>query len=185
NGDQETGVTIIKLDEELDHGPIVASKKLQVKSEKLYFEELHSKLAGLGAELLIKILTDYVSGKIKPKPQDHTKATFTKIITKDDGRIDWSKPAEFIERQVRAFHLWPVAWSTLNGKRIKIYKGQAQTSETKAKPGEIIEANKNLTVACGSGVLQITELQLEGAKKMTIGEFLRGQRILQQGSLLV
>ncbi|MDP3741009.1 MAG: methionyl-tRNA formyltransferase, partial [bacterium] len=121
NGDEQTGVTIIKLDQQLDHGPIVSQSIFNIPNS-IFYKDLHDKLANLGAELLIKTIPDYVSGKIKPRPQDHSKATFTKIITKDDARIDWSKPSEEIDRLIRAYSTWPVAWTMLDGKRLKIFQ---------------------------------------------------------------
>lgn len=154
NGDEETGVTIIKLDERMDHGDVVAQERIKNYEPRITYRDLHDKLAELGSDLLIKILPDYIAGKIKPVPQDHSKASFTKIITKDDARIDWSKPAEEIGRVIRAYSAWPVAWTTLDGKRAKIYSA------------EISSASE----------LEILELQVEGGKRMTMKEFLRGRR---------
>src|SRR3989338_6163849 len=120
SGDAETGVSIIKLDEKLDHGPIITTRNL--KMSKLYYKDLHDKRAEPGSELLTHTLPDYISGKIKPSPQDDSKATFTKRITKDDGRINWHKSAEEIDRMIRAYHLWPVAWTMLGSKRLKIFE---------------------------------------------------------------
>lgn len=187
NGDKETGVTIIKLDEKMDHGPILASRKLKVKSEK--FKELHDTLAEMGTELLIKILPEYIAGKTKLVPQDHSKATFTKIITKNNARIDWSKSAEEIDRQVRAYSDWPVAWTTLDGKRLKIFEahplpfpphqGEAIPTpflplEGESRVGVIIIMGGKILVTTGSGHLEILSLQLAGGKRMPAKDFLNG-----------
>lgn len=178
NGDTETGVTIIKMDEELDHGPIVASTKLQITNHKPQFEELHDQLAEIGADLLIRILPDYISGKIKPTAQDHDKATYTKIITKDDARVDWNKSAEEIERMVRAYHKWPVAWTTLDGKRLKVYEAESIEAEHQGyKPGQVIITSPTLRIMCGKGVLVINEVQLEGRDKMPAEKFVRGYNL--------
>ncbi len=183
NGDIETGVTIIKLDEEMDHGAIVSSFKFQV-SNNFGYQELHDKLAELGADLLIKILPDYFSGKIKPVPQEHSQATYTKIIKKNDARIDWNLPAEKIEAMVRAYENWPVAWTTLDGKRLKIFKALLPVSPPPAGKGEIkrglisISSGNKILVQTGSGILQIHELQLEGGKKMSAQDFIRGRKNL-------
>lgn len=184
NGDTETGATIMKLDEEMDHGPILASEKLKVESEK--FKELHDELAEMGAELLLKILPDYTAGKIKLQPQDHAKATFTKIISKDDGRIDWSRSAEEIDRQIRAYHVWPVACTTLDGKRLKIYEASPSPREERAgvRFGTLhVNPKRELFVECGRSLLEILELQLEGAKKITAREFVNGYRDLGKKAL--
>ncbi|MEK7578516.1 MAG: methionyl-tRNA formyltransferase, partial [Patescibacteria group bacterium] len=110
NGDKKTGVTIMKIDEEIDHGPIISSVKIQISNEDT-LESLSQKLAISGAELLIKIFPDYIGGKLKPVIQDHTKATFAKIIKKEDGKISWLKSAGEIERMTRAFYPWPAAWA--------------------------------------------------------------------------
>ena len=183
-GDTETGVTIIKLDEEMDHGDIIASTKFEIRNSKPYYKDLHDKLAQAGAELLIKTLPDYISGKIKPVPQDHDNASFTKMITKDDARIDWSKSASEIEAQIRAFHLWPVAWTTLDKKRLKIHKAHSSPSPNLPHEGggnnfpplvgEIEGGDQKILIHCGQGFLEIEELQLEGRLKLSAEEFLNG-----------
>lgn len=194
NGDAETGVTIIKLDEELDHGPIVAtaSCKLQAASS---FKELHDKLAKLGTDLLAEILPKYIRGEIKPVPQDHAIATYTKIITKADARIDWNFSAEKTWSMVRAYEIWPVAWTTLNGKRLKIFKAQSISQNSTSLfpspglervpkggevelPGTILIDDSKLHVHCGPGLLELLELQLEGGKVLDAKSFLLGHRNL-------
>ena len=142
NGDKETGVTIMKLDEEMDHGGIVAVEKLKIKDLSLNSRELCEKLFQTGAELLVKIIPDYIEGKIEPTPQDHSQATYTKKLTFQDGKIDWSEPAEKIINKIRAFNPEPGAWTQLlNGKILKIIN--ADISEIKSKePSCIIFENK-------------------------------------------
>lgn len=181
NGDKETGVSIIKLDEQLDHGSIVAQAKYEMRNTRCFYKELHDELAWLGAELLIKTLPDYVAGKIKPVPQGHAKATFTKLITKADARIDWSKSADEIDRLVRAYSAWPVAWTMLDSKRLKIYDAEAATppsdplSHAGEGGGEVLDTSSGkIVVQTGSGPLEITELQLEGGQRMPAKDFLNG-----------
>ena len=152
NGDKETGVTIMKLDEEMDHGPIIANNELPIADDDTC-ESLCQKLAVTGAELLIKTIPDYVSGKIKPVEQNHAKATYTKIIKKKDGKIDWSKSANEIERMTRAFYPWPTAWTIWKGKTLKILEAEVR-----------------------NGKLEIKKLQLEGGKALSIKEFLNGHK---------
>jgi methionyl-tRNA formyltransferase len=152
-GEKTTGVSIILMDEEIDHGPIVANSKFQIPNSKIVYPELHDKLAEIGADLFIKTIPEWIEGKIEPKPQDHAKATFTKKISKEDGRIDWTKPAEYIERQVRAFYPWPSAFTFWKGKRIKILKAHVEQR-----------------------TLIIDELQLEGKKPTTLQDFLLGHK---------
>jgi methionyl-tRNA formyltransferase len=147
NQDTETGVTLMKLDEEMDHGPIVSQEKYKLTMTETA-GQLHDKLSQIGAQLLIKNLPDYISGKIKPKEQEHTKATFTKKLTKDDGNIDWQKSPSEIEAHVRAMNPWPGAWTMVNDKRLIIWNmGIDGTPE---------------------------EVQLEGKKRMPYKDFLRG-----------
>ncbi len=183
NGDKETGVTIIKLDEQMDHGPILANSKFQITNPKTGYKELHDKLAQLGAELLIQTLPKYIAGEIKPKPQDHSEATFTKIVSKNDGRINWSNPAETTDRQIRAYEVWPVAWTTLDGKRLKIYSAAPMSvipadepESRKWIPGQARDDKKQgkLIISCGTGELEILELQLEGSRRMDACDFLNG-----------
>jgi len=107
NGDEKTGVTIILMDEKMDHGPIISNSKFKIQNSKLTYQELHNELANLGAKLLIEIIPKWIKGEIKPRPQDESKATYTKILTKEDGEINWKKSAEDLERQIRAFDPWP------------------------------------------------------------------------------
>ena len=142
----------MKLDEEMDHGPILAASELPIANSDTY-ESLSQKLAVVGAELLIKTISGYASGKIKPVEQNHAEATYTKIIKKEDGKINWSKNAIEIERMVRAFYPWPAAWTIWNGKILKILEAEIH-----------------------NGKLEIKKLQLEGRKILSIKEFLNGHK---------
>jgi len=121
NGEQETGITIMKMDEKIDHGPIIAQKKI-ILSGKENYQTLEKKLSQLTANFLIEILPQYLQNKIKPQEQKHGQATYTKILSRDDGKIDWNKSAPEIERMVRAFYPWPGVWTEFNGQRVKILK---------------------------------------------------------------
>lgn len=174
NGDKETGVTIMEVDEKMDHGSILANSKLPISGSDNY-ETLSKKLAELGGELLVKTIPDYISGKIKPIEQDHSKATYTKIIKKEDGKIDWSKSAQDIERMTRAYYPWPTAWTLWNGKVLKILEGQVLTGDDK-KIGEIFFKNNEPAIKCGKKILIIKKLQLEGGKVLMAKEFLNGHK---------
>jgi methionyl-tRNA formyltransferase len=182
NGDKRAGVTIILMDEKMDHGDIVANSKFKIRNSKITYGELLKDLANLGVKLLIETIPKWVKGKIKPKPQDESKATYTKILKKEDGKIDWGKSAEEIERQIRAFEIWPGSfsfWQKTKNKiqRIKILKVKVLKKFTnKTYPiGKILLGPKNeLCVQTGKGFLIIEKLQLEGKKEMFSEEFLRG-----------
>jgi len=130
NGDTETGVTIIQMDEEVDHGPIVVSKKFEIGNKEFTTPELRKVLWELGGDPLVEVIPKWVAGEIIPQEQEHDKATYTEKLTREDGKIDWSKPTVYIERQVRAFYPWPGAFTFWKDKRVKILK--AHVAEEKA-----------------------------------------------------
>ncbi|MBU4481319.1 methionyl-tRNA formyltransferase [Patescibacteria group bacterium] len=183
NGDQETGVTIILVDEKMDHGPIIKSSKLKVQSSKFTYRELHNKLAELGAKLLLETIPKWTKGEIKPTPQDESKATYTKILKKEDGKIDWEKSAKELERQVRAFSPWPGSyafWQMPKGPltRIKILKVRVfifPLSKTYSIGKTLIVPQNEIGVQCGKDFLVIEKLQMEGGKAMGSEEFVRGR----------
>jgi methionyl-tRNA formyltransferase len=167
NGDKTTGVTIILMDEKIDHGPIISQKEITIASDENY-QTLEKKLAETAADFLIEILPRYIQGEIKPQTQDESKASYTKTLTRQDGQIDWSKSAQEIERMVRAFYPWPGAWTYFNSQRVKILKAKAIEKK------EIVDAKKELILPTGEGFLLIEILQPAGKKPMTGQEFFRG-----------
>ena len=181
-GVKETGVTIILMDGKIDHGPIVRNKKLNIKDKKWTWKELEKELAYLGAQLLIETIPQWMKGEIKPAPQDETKATFTKILTKEDGKIDWEKSAQDIEKQVRAFEKFPGSFCSFpqNKKhlRLKILKADVLLQTNQGPTGvfgkTFLAPNNKIAVQTGKDFLLITELQLEGKKPITSEDFLRG-----------
>jgi methionyl-tRNA formyltransferase len=183
NGDQETGVTIILMDEKMDHGPVVANSKFEIKNPKITYKELEDTLANLGAKLLIETIPKWLSGKISPQPQDEKKATYTKILKREDGKIEWQKSAQAIERQIRAFGDWPGSFSfwPRNKKRLRLKILKADVSpQTGHGPfgirGKTFQApNNKIAVQTGKDFLIIEKLQLEGKKPQGSEEFLRGQ----------
>lgn len=180
NGEKETGVTIMKMDAEMDHGAIVSSIKYQV-SETDITEILMEKLAEVGADLLLKIIPDYLAGKIELREQDHSAATFCKIIKKSDGEIDWSKPAEEIYNQWRAFYPWPGVFAnikTLKHESIKakfIELSLMDGSDEGRAAGEMFVRGNKLFVAGGDKkILEIIKLQPEGKNVLGAKEFING-----------
>jgi len=147
NQDKETGITIMKLDNKMDHGPIVAQAIIKLNQTETT-GELHNKLAQIGADLMIKILPDYIAGKIKIKEQDESKASYTKKLRKQDGKIDFNSMAQPSEPLIRAMNPWPGAWTQWKGKKIIIW-----SIKKDGTPNEV---------------------QLEGKKKMPYSEFLKG-----------
>jgi methionyl-tRNA formyltransferase len=183
NGDKETGVSIMLLDEKMDHGPIIAQRKLEFLISDLQFTNLHNELAKLGAELLIGAIPQWLNGEIKLIPQDETKATFTKILKREDGKIDWTKSAKELERQIIAFDPWPGTFAECGEnkfkiKTIKIWQASVQEQTGVGpfgQPGKTYMAtNENIAVQTGKDFLVIKELQPESGKKMPAKEFLKG-----------
>ena len=180
-GDKETGLTIIKMDENIDTVPILHQVKLSLGGDETS-TSLHDKLAKLSAEVLSEVLKNYVAGIVKPIPQDESKSSYVSQLKKEDGRIDWQKSATEIERMVRAFNPWPGTFSELgimnyeSGKSIiKILEVKNEILEiNKHKVGELFLDNGKLAVQCGQDALVIKKLQLAGKKPMSAEEFLRG-----------
>ena len=173
NNEQETGVTIMLINEKMDEGDILAQVKIKIDTTET-FTTLHDKFALLGANLLLEILPQYLGGQIKPQPQDDSQATYCQLITKEMGKINWRKSAQEIDRQIRAFTPWPGAFTFWNGKQLKISAVMVSTVEPSAEIGKVFKFNDGIGIKCGKGVLEIIELQLESKKTMNFKEFLNG-----------
>jgi len=176
NGETETGVTIMKMDIGLDTGDILTQRTTPIRDED-NAATLHDRLAQLGAELLIETIPAYATGKIQPQPQRHELATHVAKIKKEEGRIDWAKPAREIWNRIRAFTPWPGAFTYIPGQSqpILLKLWQAEVAAQSGVPGEILSADKTgILVGCGEGSLRITSLQREGGRRMTAAEFLAG-----------
>ncbi|HTQ50942.1 MAG TPA: methionyl-tRNA formyltransferase [Candidatus Acidoferrales bacterium] len=186
HGDAETGVTIMKMDAGLDTGPMLAQRRTPISPED-DSASLHDRLARLGAELLGQTIPDYVAGKIQPQPQPADGASLAPKIKKEDGRIDWGRPAQTIWNRLRAFTPWPGAFTFFDGKLLKIWKASlAQEVSHEGAPlhssglanGTILSADKNgILVLCGKDALMTIELQREGGKRMSAAEFLAGHAL--------
>lgn len=174
NGDEKTGVTIMKMEAGLDTGPILRQAEIKLNgTENLAI--LHDQLALLGAKILVPTLFDWIDGKTEPQAQDEAKAIYVKMLSKEDGRIDWKKPAEEIERMIRAYNPWPGAFSTWQNKVLKIISAKKEVLKNqKLAPGTFFKNQENLAIQCGQGALLILKLQLEGKKIMEAPDFLRG-----------
>jgi methionyl-tRNA formyltransferase len=173
-GVAETGVTIMLMDEIMDHGSILAEEAIRIAPDDTS-GTLHDKLADLGAKLLIKTLPKWLNQELEPQEQDMTQVTYTKILTRDDGRINWSKSAVEIERQIRAFTPWPGSFTELDGKRLKIIKAKITNEPGSKNAGEVFKtASGELAVVCGEGSLILDKVQMEGKKEVNGKEFLNG-----------
>ena len=178
--EKETGVTIMKMDEGLDTGDIVAMEKTPIAPDD-NASTLHDRLGKIGARLLARTIPDYAAGKIKPQKQPTEGSSYARKIKKEDGRIDWNLPARKIWNRVRAFVPWPVAFTYFEEKgKPHLLKIWAATEEPalKGEPGTVLQADKSgLVIACGTGALRITMMQREGGKKLSAQEFVAGHSI--------
>jgi len=170
-GDQETGITVMYMDEGLDTGDILLERKLDILPTDTG-ASLHERLAQVAPEALFESLR-LLTAKSAPRiPQDNAQATYAPKLKRDDGRIDWSEPAEVIERKIRAFNPWPGAFIKLGDRNLKVFS--ASLVNRSGKPGEILRSEKELVIGAGNDALALDEVQLEGKKRMSAAEFLRG-----------
>ena len=176
NGDEQTGLTVIKMDNGLDTGPILAQTTMAIHPEDTA-GTLYDKLSEAGADFLLATIKKYLTGTITPETQSSGQTSYAKELTKSDGLINWSKPAEYLEKFIRAMNPWPVAWTWRNGQQIKIISAQKQPIEINSyKPGKTFKYNSGLAVQCGRDALIIKSLQLEGKNALVSEEFLRGHK---------
>ncbi|MEK7525645.1 MAG: methionyl-tRNA formyltransferase [Patescibacteria group bacterium] len=175
NGDKESGVTVALLEPEVDSGPILDQKKIAIPGD-LYYEDLLKEYGKEGAEFLVVTLKKYLSGEIKPQKQDHAQATLAKVFTRDDGRINWSRPVEQIYNRVRALGLEPGTWTTWNGETLKIIKAHPATEENHDDIGMVSERDGNIVVSTGHGSLALEIIQIAGGRAMSAKEFINGKK---------
>ena len=174
NGEQETGVTTMWMDEGMDTGDILLSSRVPIRPDDTS-GSLHRRLADVGAQLLIETLTRLKSGDLVGKPQDKSGATYAPLLKKEGGRIDWTKDAKSVDAFIRGMTPWPGAFTFIFGKRLKILKAEDLRKSTRKKPGSVLEGFPgDFNVATGRGTLALKEVQLESAKRLRIEDFLRG-----------
>ncbi|MBM4464043.1 MAG: methionyl-tRNA formyltransferase [Chloroflexi bacterium] len=175
-GEEETGVTIMLMDEGMDSGPILSQATCSISPQDTR-ESLTAKLAQLGADLLMDTLPRWLAGAIEPQPQDHRQATYSRIIAKQDGLIDWTQPAVEIWRRCRAYYSWPGSYTYWRGKVLKVLRAQALPHWSGGgEPGQVMALDEGLAVATGEGALLLDEVQLAGKRALDAEDFARGQR---------
>lgn len=187
DGDAETGVTLMRMEEGLDTGPIVSQRATPIGPDETT-ATLTTRLADLGADLLIETLPGWLSGAITPTPQDDTLATMTRPLRKEDGRLDWRQPAEALARQLRAVTPWPGAYTTWAGKQLKVLQGRPLAelpASAPTTPGAcfMLGAKGGLACVCGAGALALDVIQLEGKRAAPSADALRGYPALAQATL--
>jgi methionyl-tRNA formyltransferase len=176
-GEPKTGVTIMRIDEGLDTGDILTQREMAITNEDRA-DTLVPRLAQMGAELMIETLHGLQAGKVVATPQDHSKATLAPILKKEDGLIDFNRTAVEIWNRLRGFQPWPGAYTSFRGKQLQVHAAKPSESSAVLAQGEVLADNDNLLVGCGNHTaLAISELQLEGKKRMSAREFLNGYKL--------
>jgi methionyl-tRNA formyltransferase len=170
-GDQETGITVMYMDEGLDTGDILLQRQIDIPPTDTG-GSLHDRLAKIAPDALLDSLGSLVKSSAPRIPQDNTRVTYAPKLKREDGKIDWSEPADIIERKIRAFNPWPGAFTKLDGPNLKIFS--ASIVDLSGKPGEILGSGKELVIAAGERAVSLEEVQLEGKRRMSATEFLRG-----------
>lgn len=178
-GDTETGITIMQMDAGLDTGAMLAQSKTPI-SENDSALSLHDKLASLGAQLIVRVLSEYENGDLIGTPQPAVGVTYAGKIAKGEACLDWRKSSLELDRRVRAFNPFPGAHTTIDDAKVKVW--HAYPIEGRGEPGEVLSSTDNgIVVACGDGALILLELQRAGARRLGVRDFLRGHP-LQRGA---
>lgn len=175
-GDAETGVTIMRMDAGVDTGPMLIQVREPIRADDTT-ATLGARLAELGAQAMVETLPKYLRGEIAPIPQNEARASLSPKIDKEDGRIDWSKPAIEIDRMIRAYTPWPGAFTHWAGAMLKIVRAGAGDWAVDERPAGRVVASTNgrVGVATGDGILELREVQLAGKRALPIADFVRGR----------
>ena len=177
DGEKESGITTMQMDEGLDTGDMLLKKVIPLEKEETG-GSLFDKLSAAGAELLLATLTALEKGTVTPEKQGESPTAYAKMLTKEMGAIDWNKDAVSIERLIRGLNPWPSAYTHVHGKTLKIWRAEVVAGDETKAPGTVLPGGKGeLLVQTGKDALKITELQLEGKKRMDTAAFLRGYTI--------
>jgi methionyl-tRNA formyltransferase len=174
DGDHETGITVMYMDEGLDTGDILLQRKIDIAPNETG-DSLHDRLAEIAPDALRESLRLLGTGKAPRIPQDKTLATYAPKLNREAGLINWNDPAEAIERKIRAYNPWPGAFTEFNNRKLKIFA--ASIVDLRGKPGELLRKDRELVVAASDRALSLADVQLEGKRRMSAAEFLRGQQV--------
>ena len=176
-GDKETGVTLMRMTEELDAGPIYQQESIQLSGENS--KTLSEKLSLLAADMVQKFLPIFLEGNSSTKNQDESLITYSKIIKKEHARIDWNEPSQAIDKKIKAYYPWPVAHTYLDDKYLRIWDSESLTGdEDNSSPGEIVESNQEgVVVKCKHSKIILKVIQPEGKKEMLAADFARGRKL--------
>jgi methionyl-tRNA formyltransferase len=173
-GDRETGITVMYMDEGLDTGDVLLQRKIDISPSETG-GSLHDRLAEAAPEALLESLSLLATGNAPRIPQDKSLATNAPKLNREDGRIDWNESAGAIERKIRAYDPWPGAFTEFNNRKLKIFAGSI--ADLRGTPGETLRKDRELVIAASDRALSLTEVQLEGKKRMSAAKFLRGLKV--------
>lgn len=177
NGETVTGVSIMQIEAGLDTGPVFVAGETAIGPEETSLD-LAPRLAAMGARLMVEVLQKVEDGQIQPTPQDNQKATLAPILTKEDGLIDWNRPAHEIHNRARGFLPWPGAWTLFRGERLNIWKCRVAEPGRAGSPGSLCRGRRQLFASCGGQTaIELIEVQQEGRKRVTAEAFVNGARI--------
>jgi methionyl-tRNA formyltransferase len=179
-GDGETGITIMQMDEGLDTGPMLLREAVPI-GPGTTAQQLHDTLAGLGARLILEALDGVAQGRLAAKPQPPAGATYAKKLRREEGALDWRRPAAQLERAVRAFDPWPGAWFEQGGERLKVLAAELALPRAGAAPGTVLD--DRLAIQCGEGALRPLSVQRPGRAAQDVDAFLRGH-VIAAGTVL-
>jgi len=173
-GDREAGITVMYMDEGLDTGDILLQRKIDISPSETG-ATLHDRLAQIAPEALLESLRLLATGNAPRIPQDQALATYAPKLNREAGRLNWNESVEAIERKIRAYNPWPGAFTEFSGRNLKIFA--ASIVDLRGKPGEILRKDRELVVATSDRALSLTDVQLEGKRRMSAAEFLRGRTL--------
>lgn len=174
-GDERTGVCLMRMDEGMDTGPVLACAETPIRADET-FATLHDRLSELGRELIVRQLPRYLRGELVPRPQASEGVVMAPMLKKEHGRLDFTRPARELERRVRAFTPWPGAYTRHEGGLLKVQA--ARVGEARGEPGQVLSAGREgVEIACGEGSLVLTRLQPEGRRAMSAAEFLASRKV--------
>ncbi|HIC95357.1 TPA: methionyl-tRNA formyltransferase [Candidatus Bipolaricaulota bacterium] len=175
-GEQETGITTFLMDEGMDTGEILLQRAIPIEEEDTA-GSVHDKLAEVGMEVMLATLEGLERGTLKPRPQDHSQATYAPKIEKDLGRLDWSRPSREIFNLIRGLNPSPGAFTFFRGKRLKVHRSRVVEGPYQGRPGEVVGVDEGFTVKTGDEALELVEVQPEGKRRMSGPDFIRGYRV--------
>ncbi len=176
-GEKVTGVTTMFMDEGMDTGDILLQREIPIEDDDTA-ETLQQRLALVGSQLFMETLEKMKAGNIHSMPQDHSRATYAPPLKKEDGHIDWRKDAKEIDLQVRAFDPWPGAFTELDGRLLKVYRGEVRKGKPAGKTGTVVWVGSDfIEVVTGNDFFLIKEVQSEGKRRMSVRDFLSGHSI--------